>query len=166
MSDFALVGIGKHIKKFCTLLGNMVVQNRRWRTARSNGWAMLQACVKKNDGEPGQTAGWQLCFCGRYTVFAFSALTLLGGWQEGHPACENIGGWWRWALVSPYGVVPNWMVGVSASVNLPLHHKVQKFSSVSGSLGWSWKSAVKLLWYQIYCREAGRDGTEGLGKSF
>ena len=34
-----------------------------------------------------------------------------------------------WALVSPDGVAPSRMVGVSASVNLPLHHKVQKFSS-------------------------------------
>jgi len=24
-----------------------------------------------------------------YTVFAFSALTLLVGWQEGHPACKK-----------------------------------------------------------------------------
>jgi len=32
-------------------------------------------------------------------------------------------GWWRWALVSPDGVVPSRMVGVSASVNLPLHHQ-------------------------------------------
>jgi len=29
------------------------------------------------------------------------------------------GGWWRWALVSPDGVAPSRMVGVSASVNLP-----------------------------------------------
>jgi len=29
------------------------------------------------------------------------------------------------------------MVGVSASVNLPLHHKVQEFSSGTGSPGWS-----------------------------
>jgi len=40
-----------------------------------------------------------------------------------------VGGWMRrWrrlALVSPNGVAPSWMVGVSASVNLPLHHKVQ-----------------------------------------
>jgi len=28
------------------------------------------------------------------------------------------------------------MVGVSASVNLPLHYKVQKFSSGTGSPGW------------------------------
>ena len=49
------------------------------------------------------------------------------------------GGWWRWALVSPDGVAPSWMVGVSVSVNLPLHHKVQKFSSGAGSPGWSRK---------------------------
>jgi len=40
---------------------------------------------------------------------------------------------WRWALVSPDGVAPIRMVGVSASVYLPLHHKVQKFSSGTGS---------------------------------
>jgi len=28
---------------------------------------------------------------------------------------------------------------VSASVNLPLHHKVQKYSSGTGSPGWSQK---------------------------
>jgi len=33
----------------------------------------------------------------------------------------------RWALVSPDGVAPSRMVSMSASVNLPLHHKVQKF---------------------------------------
>ena len=43
----------------------------------------------------------------------------------------------RWALVSLDGVAPSWMVGVSASVNLPLHHKVQKFSAGTGSPGWS-----------------------------
>jgi len=31
------------------------------------------------------------------------------------------------------------MVVVSACVNLPLHHKVQKFSSGTGSPGWSQK---------------------------
>jgi len=38
------------------------------------------------------------------------------------------------------------MVCVSASVNLPLHHKVQKFSSGTGSPGWSRKRAVRRLW--------------------
>ena len=35
------------------------------------------------------------------TLVAFSALTLLVGWQEGHPACKKMGGWWRWALIRP-----------------------------------------------------------------
>jgi len=63
-------------------------------------------------------------------------MTLLVGQQEGYPARKKYGGWW-WALVSPDGVVPSRMIGVSASVNLPLHHKVQKFSSGTGSPGWS-----------------------------
>jgi len=58
-------------------------------------------------------------------------------------------GWWRWALVSPIGVVPCRMVCVSASVNLPLYHKVQKFSSGTGSPGWSLKKGRKtvVVWW-------------------
>jgi len=56
-----------------------------------------------------------------------------------------MGGWWRWALVSPDGVALSRMVGVSASVNLPLHHKVEKFSSGTGSPGWSWKTGRKMV---------------------
>ena len=37
------------------------------------------------------------------------------------------------------------MVGVSASVNLPLHRKVQKFSSGTGSPGWSWNKGRKMV---------------------
>ena len=37
------------------------------------------------------------------------------------------------------------MVGVSASINLPLHHKVQKFSSDTGSPGWSRKNGRKMV---------------------
>jgi len=70
---------------------------------------------------------------------------LLVGWQEGHPACKKYGGWWRWALVSPDGMAPSWMVVVSASVNLPLHHKVQKFSSGTSLPGWSRKRAAKMV---------------------
>ena len=66
------------------------------------------------------------------------------GRQEGHPAPKNIGGWWSQAsLVSPDGVAPSQMVGVSASANLPLLHKVQTFSSGTGSPGWSWKKGHK-----------------------
>jgi len=65
----------------------------------------------------------------------------LGGRKGIQPVKD--GGWWRWALVSPDGVAPSRMVGVSASVNLPLHHKVGKFSSGTGSPGWSWKKGHK-----------------------
>jgi len=70
----------------------------------------------------------------------------LVGRQEGHLACIRYGGWWRCALVtSPDGVAPIRMVGVSASVNLPLHHKVQKFSFGTGSPGWSRKKGRKMV---------------------
>jgi len=58
---------------------------------------------------------------------------------------KNMGGWWRWALLSPDGVAPSRMVSVSASVNLPLHHKVQKYSSCTGSSGWSRKKDRKTV---------------------
>jgi len=41
--------------------------------------------------------------------------------------------------------VPSWMVSVTASVNLPLHHIVQKFSSGTGSPGWSRKKGRKMV---------------------
>ena len=44
------------------------------------------------------------------------------------------------------GVVPSWMV--SASVNLPLHHEVQKFSSGTGSSRWSRKSRKMVV---VWC---------------
>jgi len=42
-------------------------------------------------------------------------------------------------------VEPSQMVGVSASVNIPLHLKVQKFSSGTGSPGWSWRKGRKAV---------------------
>jgi len=42
-------------------------------------------------------------------------------------------------------VAPSRIVGVSASVNLPMHHKVQKFSSGTGSPGWSQKKGRKTV---------------------
>ena len=48
----------------------------------------------------------------------------------------------RWALASLDGVAPSWMVGVSTSVNLPLH---QKFSSGTGLPGWSRKKSRKTV---------------------
>jgi len=37
------------------------------------------------------------------------------------------------------------VVGVSASVNLPLHHKIQNFCSGTGSPGWSRKKGRKTV---------------------
>ena len=58
----------------------------------------------------------------------------LGG-RKGIWPVKKYEGWRRWALVSPDGVAPSRMVSVPASVNLPLHHKVQKFSSGTSSHG-------------------------------
>jgi len=42
----------------------------------------------------------QNSFCFLVLVFAFSALTLLVGWQEGHPACKKLrGGVLAWLSV-------------------------------------------------------------------
>ena len=68
----------------------------------------------------------------------------LGG-RKGILPVKIWGGWWKWALLSPDGVAPSPMVGVSASVTLPLHHKVQKFSSGTGSPGWSRKKGRKTV---------------------
>jgi len=76
------------------------------------------------------------------TTFAFSALTLLVGWQEGHPVCKKYGGWWRWALVSPDGVVPRWMVGVSA---FPCTIKSRSSLLAPAHLGGPGKRAIKWL---------------------
>jgi len=65
--------------------------------------------------------------------------------RKGIRPVKNMGGWCRWALVSPDGVTTSRMVGVSASVNLPLHHKVQKFSSETGSPGWCQKKGRKTV---------------------
>jgi len=68
------------------------------------------------------------------------------GWVAGRATgLQKMGGWWRWALVSPDGMAPRRMVGVSAFVNHPLHHKVQKFSSGTGSTGWSRKKGHKTV---------------------
>jgi len=55
-------------------------------------------------------------------------LTLLVGRQEGLLACKKWGNGGGGHWVGPDGVAPSLMVSVSASVNLPLHRKVQKFS--------------------------------------
>ena len=69
------------------------------------------------------------------------------GWAAGRASgpSKNMGGWWRWALLSPDGVAPSQMVGVPACVNLLLYHEVQKFPSGTGSPGWSRKKSRKTV---------------------
>jgi len=55
-------------------------------------------------------------------------------------------GWWRWALVSPDGVAPSWMVCVSASVNLTLHNKSRSSLLAPAHPDGPGKRAVKWLW--------------------
>jgi len=68
----------------------------------------------------------------------------LGG-RKGIWPVKNMGRWWRWALLSPDGVAASRMVSVSACVNLPLHYKVQKFSSGTSSPGWSRKKGRRTV---------------------
>jgi len=72
----------------------------------------------------------------------------LVGRQERHPACKKYGGMVELALIRMEWR-PARMVGVSAAVNLPVHHKVQKFSSCTGSPGWSGKKGPKtvVVWW-------------------
>jgi len=57
---------------------------------------------------------------------AFSALTLLVGWQEGHPACKKWRGCGGGGAVSSVGVAPTRTVGASASIILPSAIKIQR----------------------------------------
>jgi len=67
------------------------------------------------------------------------------GSRQGIRPVKKYGGWWRWALFSLDGVAPSRMVSVSASVNLSLHYKVQKFSFGTSSPGWSRKKGRKTV---------------------
>jgi len=86
-----------------------------------------------------------------FPFFSFSALMLLVGWQGRHPTCKKYGGdgevgtgYSGWSGAQPDGQC----VTVSASVNLPLRHKVQKFSSGTGSPGWSQRTGRKtVVWW-------------------
>jgi len=61
------------------------------------------------------------------TISAFSALMLLVGRQEVHPACKKPwGGCGNGGAVSPVGVAPTRTVGTSASIIFPCSIKIQK----------------------------------------
>jgi len=69
--------------------------------------------------------------------FAFSALTLLVWRQEGHLACKRMGGWWRWALLSP---IVNLLI-------LPCTIKSRSSLLAADDPGCPGKRAVKRWWW-------------------
>jgi len=66
----------------------------------------------------------------------------LGGRKGIRPVKMGGGGGGHW-LVRMEWCPAGW--SVCASVNLPLHYKVHKFSSGTGSPGWSWKKGCKTV---------------------
>jgi len=105
-------------------------------SVKANQHAKCHLVVQKLLSRHTDTHTWPFALPGplKCGINKFQFLSLMGD-----------GGWWRWVLVGPDGVVPSWMVGVSVSVNLPLHHKVQNFSSGNGSPGWSRKKGRKTV---------------------
>ena len=83
-----------------------------------------------------------------FMITTFSALTLLVGWLEGHPACKKIGGWWRRALVSPDGVAPaGWSVCLPLLI-FPRTIKSRSSILALAHLGGPGKRAIKRLWWR------------------
>jgi len=84
-------------------------------------------------------------------MVAFSALTLLVGRQEGHPACKKEwGGWWRWELVSLDGVAPaGWPVCLPLLI-FPCTVKSRSSLLAPAHPGGPGKKAVKRLWWWWY----------------
>jgi len=56
-----------------------------------------------------------------FIICAFSALTLLVGWQEEHPACKNLGG--LWAPLVWLGWRPPGLAVLLPPLSSPLLHK-------------------------------------------
>jgi len=77
-----------------------------------------------------------------HCIQCFDAVSWAAGRASGLK--KNIAGWWTWALISPDGVAPSQIVSVSASVNFPLHHKVQLLAPAHP--GGPGKGAIKRLW--------------------
>jgi len=120
--------------------------NRSWQLWQDAFTHYINDCTKFS---PGSYLLSYIGFCFYYFflhVF-FVPSVLWHSWLKGRKGIQPIksGEWWRWAPVSPDGVASSRLVGVSASVNLPLCHKFQKFSRGTGSPGWSWKKGSKRL---------------------
>jgi len=78
-------------------------------------------------------------------ILAFSALTLLVGWQEGHPACKNLsGGVLAWLSIwneVQTCILPSWchchslsLVSVKSRLVLPVWYRLTQVVLVKGPL--------------------------------
>jgi len=67
-------------------------------------------------------------------LVTFSALTLLVGQQEGHPACKKPWGVLGGGAISPVRVAPTRTVGTSASIIFSCSIKIQKTGGGKPSL--------------------------------
>ena len=116
-------------------------------------WTLLldNACALLSHHHRIEQLFWPIASPVGLSDFCTIVLTLMSTVAQSHTAPLHFGGWWRWALVSSDGVAPSRMVGVSASVNLPLHHKVQKFSSGTDSPGWSRNKGRKTVVFVLLC---------------
>jgi len=80
-------------------------------------------------------------------------LVMLAGWQEGHPACKNMGdgGGGHWLARMEWH--PARQLVCLPLLIFPCTIKVQKFSSGTGSRGWSRKKGHKTVvvwwWYNM-----------------
>jgi len=84
-------------------------------------------------------------------LVAFSALRLLVGWQEGHLACKKMGdGGGGHCLVQMEWCPAGWSVCLPLLI-FPCTINIPKFSSSTGSPGWSQKKGHKMVvwWVSI-----------------
>jgi len=110
-------------------------------------WTLLldNACALLSHHHRIEQLFWPIASPIGLSDFCAIVLTLMSTVAKSHTAPLHFGRWWRWALVSPDGVAPSRMVSVSASVNLPLHHKSRSSLLAPAHPGGPGKRAVKRL---------------------
>ena len=106
---------------------------------------------------PGQTAVKRVCVCVFLSTLVFSSLTLLVGWQEGHPAGKNlIGGVVAWSSVWSEVQTCIWpsgchchslsLVSVKSRLFLPFWYRLTRVVPDKGSLNECVLSTLMKAW--------------------